>query len=64
MKLQNDVELENTRRKLAALKSLMQSKEGSASGSPATDWSLESMRRFAMQLQAEVEEYERAHQTA
>jgi hypothetical protein len=64
MRLQNETELENTRRKLAALTSLILKKEQSAPMTPAADWSLETMRAAARQLRAEIEEYERAHQTA
>lgn len=62
MKLQNERELQNTQRKLSLLMELIEHKEESPTESPAYEWSLESLKRFAAQLRSEIEEYERAHQ--
>lgn len=64
MKLQNLTELQNTRRKLADLEELIARKERSPGGSPAREFSLESMKAMARKLQSEIDEYLRAHQTA
>jgi hypothetical protein len=63
MKLANDTELANTRRKLDALEKLIQKSEQSRSSASAQDLSLESMRRFARKLRREIIEYENSHQT-
>lgn len=63
MKLKDDLELANTQRKLAELQTLIEKREQSSGDSPAHELSLESMRRFAEKLRAEIKEYERAHQT-
>lgn len=61
-RLKNEQELQNTRRKLSRLLELIAKKEQSPTGSQASDMSTESMKRFAAQLRAEIEEYEQAHQ--
>jgi hypothetical protein len=63
MKLQNDIELENTRRKLSRLRQLISQKERAAH-SAGHDISVESMKAMAEKLVAEIHEYERTHQTA
>ncbi len=64
MKLTSDLQLANTQRKLAELEKLILKREQSSGDSPAHELSLESMRRFAGKLRAEIEEYEKSHQTA
>jgi hypothetical protein len=64
MRLRDDNELENTRRKLAGLLDLIEKKVERGPRSPAHEWSLESMKEMARQLKAEIDEYERSHQTA
>jgi hypothetical protein len=65
MKLQNEIELQNTRRKLAALEELMAAKDNEAPAAPAArQLTLQSMKSMAQKLRAEIEEYERTHQTA
>lgn len=64
MKLANDKELENTRRKLFELEALMADKEAAVVKGPAHDAALRGMRRFADKLRAEITEYEQAHQRA
>lgn len=64
MKLQNEIELENTRRKLAELQAMISTKENSPTRGPAYEISLESMRALAQKLEAEIAEYQRAHQPA
>lgn len=63
MNLHNDQELQNTRRKLAGLQTLIRKKLESPAGSAASELSLESMRRRERKLLAEINEYERRHQT-
>jgi len=64
MRLKSDLELENSQRKLTALLKRIEAKERAPSGSQAHGLSLESMKLMAKRLRAEVEEYERAHQTS
>jgi len=64
MKLTNETQLENTRRKLAGLLRLIDKEEQETVGHPAHDISLRSLKRFADKLRAEIEEYEQSHQTA
>jgi hypothetical protein len=61
-RLKNEQELQNTRRKLSRLLELIAKKEQFPTGSHASEISMESMKRFAAQLRAEIEEYEQAHQ--
>jgi hypothetical protein len=63
MKLQNETEFDNSQRKLAALLKLIEKKETSSTHSLSREISLESMKLMAKRLTAEVQEYERAHQT-
>ena len=62
MKLKNGRELENSQRKRSELLRLIQKKEQSPSTSPASHLSLDSMKRMAQRLRAEIDEYERARQ--
>lgn len=64
MKLQNEVELQNTRRKLSALEELLAAKEKANERSSAHEFSLQGMKATAQKLRAEIEEYERSHQIA
>jgi hypothetical protein len=64
MKLKNEIELENTRRKLASLEQLIAAKVAGPPQSKAHEWSLETMQSLARKLRAEIEEYEKTHQTA
>ena len=64
MKLANENELENTRRKLCGLLSLIENKERDTVHHPASQDSLKTMNRFADKLRDEIEEYEKSHQTA
>ena len=64
MKLANENELENTRRKLCGLLSLIENKERDTVRHPAYQDSLKTMNRFADKLRAEIEEYEQSRQTA
>jgi hypothetical protein len=64
MKLQNDTELENTRKKLARLKELIEQKDRTSTRLASHDLSLESMKAMADKLAVEIREYERSHQTA
>jgi hypothetical protein len=64
MRLKNDREFNNSQRKLNELLRLIESKERSSIRSAAYEISLESMKLMANRLRAEVEEYERAHQTS
>jgi hypothetical protein len=63
MKLRTELELENSRRKLADLERLIQRREESSGSDAAHDLSLESMRHFAVKLRAEIAEYQIAHQS-
>ena len=64
MKLKSDREFDNSQRKLNELLKLIEKKERSPMHSAAREISLESMKLMANRLRAEVEEYERAHQTS
>lgn len=64
MKLQNEIELQNTRRKLSALEELIAAKTNSSDVSAARKIALQGMKSTAQKLRAEIEEYERTHQTA
>jgi len=64
MKLQNEIELQNTRRKLSALQELIALKEKGPGTSAAHEIALQGMKSTEMKLLAEIEEYERTHQTA
>jgi hypothetical protein len=64
MKLRDKKELANSQRKLAELEQLIQKREHSSDPSPAHGLSLETMRHFASKLRAQIEEYQRSHQTA
>jgi hypothetical protein len=64
MKLTDENQLENTRRKLAGLLALIDKKEDATIRHPAHEDSVRSMKRFADKLRAEIEEYEQSHQTA
>jgi hypothetical protein len=64
MKLKSDREVENSQRKLAELLKRIEAKERVQSPSQAHALSLESMKHMANRLRAEIEEYERAHQTS
>jgi hypothetical protein len=64
MRLKNDREFNNSQRKLGELLKLIEKKEQSSMRSAAYEISLESMKLMANRLRAEVEEYERAHQTS
>jgi len=63
MRLKSDREFENSQRKLTELLKRIEAKERAESRSQAHELSLESMKLMAKRLRAEVEEYERAHQT-
>ncbi|MCY2950721.1 MAG: hypothetical protein NTU53_01940 [Planctomycetota bacterium] len=62
MKLQNEQELENTRRKLTELEALIARNAGKPNRTPISDLSLQSMKQMATKLRAEILEYEQAHQ--
>ncbi len=64
MKLRNEIELQNTRRKLAALEDLISAKELKAEVTSSREFSLQGMKTTAQKLRAEIEEYVRTHQTA
>ncbi|HZL36533.1 MAG TPA: type II toxin-antitoxin system HicB family antitoxin [Tepidisphaeraceae bacterium] len=64
LSVDRDVEMKNTRRKLAELEALIQKKQSSATRGPAYELSLESMQSMARKLSAEIAEYQRAHQPA
>lgn len=64
MKLSNERQLKNTVRKLSTLQSLIDRKEASGLPSAAKEMSVKSMKKMAAKLRAEINEYERAHQTA
>jgi hypothetical protein len=64
MKLQNDTELQNTRRKLSALEELMAAKDKAPESSAAREFAVQGMKSMAQKLRAEIEEHERTHQTA
>ena len=64
MKLTDENELENTRRKLTGLLALIEYKERDTVRHPAHRDSLKSMKRFADKLHTEIEEYEQSRQTA
>lgn len=63
VKLTDENQLENTRRKLSGLLALIEHKERDTVRHPAHRDSLKSMKRFADKLRAEIEEYEKRHQT-
>ena len=64
MKLTDQNQVENTRRKLSGLLALIEDQERDTAGHPAHRDSLMTMKRFADKLRAEIEEYEQSHQTA
>lgn len=64
MKLTDQNQLENTRRKLSGLLALIEQKERDTVRHPAYRDSLKTMKRFADKLRAEIEEYEQSRQTA
>ena len=63
MILASEIELANTQRKLSELEKLIMKREHFPSDSEAHELSLESMRRFAHKLRAEIDEYQCSHQT-
>ncbi len=63
MKLLNDAELENTRRKLSKLEHLIDKKVQSKHRSAAYEISMESMKATAEKLRDEITEYEASDQT-
>jgi hypothetical protein len=64
MRLKTDIEFDNSQRKLNELLKLIEKRERSPKRSAAYEISLESMKLMANRLRAEIEEYERAHQTS
>ena len=64
MKLTDENQVQNTRRKLTGLLALIDKKEHASEPHPARADSLRSMKRFADKLLAEIHEYEQSHQTA
>ena len=64
MALRNDIELENTRRKLAGLEELIAKRRNEPDAGESRAISLETMNRRAQKLRLEIQEYERKHQTA
>jgi|SRR5579884_1636738 len=67
MRLKNEQELVNSKRKLALLREHIERKERSPSDSPGYEWSLESLRSFADKMNSEILDYEtfpgRSHMT-
>lgn len=64
MKLQNEIELQNTRRKLSALEELIAAKANSPDVSAVREIALQGMKSTAQKIRSEIDEYERTHQTA
>jgi hypothetical protein len=62
MRLKNDQELKNTKRKLSGLLEVIEQDERTPNDLPGRELSLRSLRRFAEKLRLEIEEYEQAHQ--
>ena len=62
MRLKSSDELDNTQGKLSELLKLIEKKEQTPTNSPAYHASLDSMRKTAQKLRAEINEYEAAHQ--
>jgi hypothetical protein len=58
MRLANDEQLSNTRRKLANVEEMIRRHQQAPSSHPAREDSLRSLRAFACQLQGEIAEYE------
>lgn len=63
MTLRNEIELENTRRKLSKLEQLIEQKVKAVERSSAYEISLKSMRATAEKLRLEILQYEASHQT-
>ena len=64
MTLQNDTQLENTRRKLSELQALLREKAESPPLNAAHDWAVEGLKRWERKLLEEIHEYEAMHQRA
>ena len=58
MKLENDVQLKNTRWKLSLLENLLREKNADPNPGPAHDASVQSLEQLAQKLRKEIEEYE------
>ena len=63
MKLANETELVNTRRKLAGLQALIRNKDLCPPHSPAYEASRRSLKRFAEKLADEIREFEQRHES-
>jgi hypothetical protein len=62
MTLKNEHELQNSQRKLAELLKLIELKQSSPTTSAAHELSLDSMKKMAQRIRAEIDDYERAGQ--
>ena len=63
MTLRDEIELQNTRRKLSKLEQLIDEKVKAVDRTSAYEISLKSMRATAEKLRREILQYEESHQT-